>query len=83
MKQAKKEYGDHAKYWFNFIKKKRVKKGTEQVGASEGAAKSESAGGGGTTSNTVTISVMKPSKDIILGIGIAQVNGATPHIKGQ
>ena len=80
LKQAKKEYGDHAKYTFNFIKKKRVKKGTEQVGASVGVAKSAPAGG---TTNTVTISVMKPSKETILGIGIAQVNGATPHIKGE
>ena len=80
MKQAKKEYGDHAKYTFNFIKKKRAKKGTEQVGASVGVAKSAPAGG---TTNTVTISVMKPSKETILGIGIAQVNGATPHIKGE
>lgn len=70
LKQAKKEYGDHASYAFNFIKKKRVKKvATEDVD------------GGNNNNNVISITAVKPHKDARLGLGIAQVKGASHHIK--
>jgi len=68
LKQAKKEYGDHASYVFNFIKKKRVRK-----------VAAEDVGGG--NNNIISITATKPHKDARLGLGIAQVKGASHHIK--
>jgi len=73
LKQAKKEYGDHASYVFNFIKKKRVRK-----------VAAEDVGGGNSNNsnnNTISITAIKPHKDARLGLGIAQVKGASHHIK--
>ena len=68
LKQAKKEYGDHASYVFNFIKKRRRKIVAEDVG-------------GGKNNNIISITAIKPHKDARLGLGIAQVKGASHHIK--
>ena len=87
---AKKEFGEYAKYTFNFIKKTRAPKGESAAGIAKrktAAADLASATTNVTsapmattsTSNKVNVSVIKSSKDDKVGLGIkgiGQKNGA-------
>ena len=89
LKNAKEEYGDYAKYSFNFIKKKHVSRNNGgEVSAVVALAASVSAESSTSvaqqpTNNTITttIAVTKQSKDSKLGLGIAQEKGMRNHIK--
>ena len=89
LKNAKEEYGDYAKYSFNFIKKKRVSRNNGgEVSAVVALAASVSAESSTSivqqpTNKTITtrIIVTKQSKDSKLGLGIAQKKGMSNHIK--
>ena len=84
LKEARKEYADHAKYTFNFIRKPRVQKGQSASAIANAVAKSNTAFASSTTSHImtvdttpaiVTVTVIKPSKNVKLGLGIGQKAG--------
>ncbi|KAL7543797.1 hypothetical protein ACHAXR_013111 [Thalassiosira sp. AJA248-18] len=85
LKDAKKEYGDHAKYSFNFIKQtaRRVPKGPASVATAAALPKNNSATATAAAAtaaqllctNEVTTVVIKPMKDFKLGLGIGQKGG--------
>ena len=88
LKNAEEEYGDYAKYSFNFNKKKRVSRnnGGEvsavvALAASVSAESSTSVAQPSNNTITTTIIVTKQSKDSKLGLGIAQEKGMRNHIK--
>lgn len=73
LKDAKKEYGEDAKYTFNFVKKPRAKKLPMTLPKTVVPAPLPPP----PQRKIVTVVVTKPSKDVKLGLGIAQEKGTS------